>query len=308
MESKAKQRLNVRGWLLATCAVASLSFQPFPSYGDQSASTDKGGVQSAPLDLAVVDRLLTTTRTVRRRLDLTRPVEPERIEEAIEIAIQAPSGSNRQNWRFMVVTDPDKKKRIADLYRQSFENYAGPRPTGTPTTPGQRIAASAWHLADHMHEVPVLIIACIEGRANDPSPAAQAGLYGSILPSAWSLMLALRARGLGSAWTTLHLVEENKVATALGIPRIRHPSRPSAGCLLHGERLQTREATPGERGDLLEYLGGREVKPRKSLGVRLREAHRTPYLFSWLFLITEPRGFVAESRGQPKIHFLQGSE
>ena len=209
---------NAKVWLITTLIVTSFGFQPFPSYGDQQAAADKGEGQSAPLDLAVVDKLLTTTRTVRRRLDLTRPVEPEVIEEVIEIALQAPSGSNRQNWRFMVVTDPDKKKTVADLYRQSFESYAGPRPTGTPTTSGQRIAASAWHLSDHMHEVPVLIIGCIEGRPDDPSPAAQAGLYGSILPSAWSLMLALRARGLGSAWTTLHLVEERKVAEALGIP------------------------------------------------------------------------------------------
>lgn len=213
---------NAKVWLITTLIVTSFGFQPFPSYGDQHAAAGNGEVQSAslaaPLDLAVVDKLLTTTRTVRRRLDLTRPVEPEIIEEVIEIALQAPSGSNLQNWRFMVVTDPDKKKIVADLYRQSFESYAGPRPTGPATTSGQRIAASAWHLSDHMPEVPVLIIGCIEGRPTDPSPAAQAGLYGSILPSAWSLMLALRARGLGSAWTTLHLVEERKVAEALGIP------------------------------------------------------------------------------------------
>ena len=213
---------NAKVWLITTLIVTSFGFQPCPSYGDQHADADKGDVHStplaAPLDLTVVDKLLTTTRTVRRRLDLTRPVEPEVIEEVIEIALQAPSGSNQQNWRFMVVTDPDKKKIVADLYRQSFESYAGPRPSGTPTTSGQRIAVSAWHLSDHMHEVPVLLIGCIEGRPTDPSPAAQAGLYGSILPSAWSLMLALRARGLGSAWTTLHLVEERKVAEALGIP------------------------------------------------------------------------------------------
>jgi len=213
---------NAKVWLITTLIVTSFGFQPFPSYGDQQADADNGEVQSAslaaPLDLTVVDKLLTTTRTVRRRLDLTRPVEPEAIEDVIAIALQAPRGSNQQNWRLMVVTDPDKKKIVADLYRQSFESEAGPRPTGTPTTAGQRIAVSAWHLSDHMHEVPVLIIGCIEGRPDDPSPAAQAGLYGSILPSAWSLMLALRARGLGSAWTTLHLVEERKVAEALGIP------------------------------------------------------------------------------------------
>ena len=181
------------------------------------------GQESAPpsptvANLGAVDHVLTTTRSVRRRLDLSRPVEPQIIEEVIEIALQAPTGSNLQNWRFMVVTDPAKKKAVADLYRQSFERYAGPRPSDAASTPGGRIASSAWHLSDHMHEVPVLLIACIEGRPTDPSPAAQAGLYGSVLPSAWSLMLALRARGLGSAWTTLHLVHEQEVAQLLGIP------------------------------------------------------------------------------------------
>ena len=182
----------------------ALSLPPLPASGQESAPSSP-----AVANLGAVDHVLTTTRSVRRRLDLSRPVEPQVIEE---------TGSNQQNWRFMVVTDPAKKKAVADLYRQSFERYAGPRPSDTASTPGGRIATSAWHLSDHMHEVPVLLIACIEGRATDPSPAAQAGLYGSVLPSAWSLMLALRARGLGSAWTTLHLTHEQEVAQLLGIP------------------------------------------------------------------------------------------
>ncbi len=195
-------------WFAAALGLIAFSLPPVPASGQESASSD----------LSAIDHVLTTTRSVRRRLDLSRPVEPQVIEEAIEIALQAPTGSNQQNWRFMVVTDPAKKKAVADLYRRSFERYAGARPSQTPSTPGQRIAVSAWHLSDHMHKVPVLLIACIEGRATDPSPAAQAGLYGSILPSSWSLMLALRARGLGSAWTTLHLVREKEVAQLLGIP------------------------------------------------------------------------------------------
>ena len=201
--------------LAAGLGVISLSFAPVPVHSQASPQAVQ---QSAPLDLSVVDHVMTTTRSVRRRLDLTRPVEPEVIEQAIDIALQAPTGSNQQTWRFMVVTDPAKKKAIADLYRQSFERYAGARPTQKPATPSERISASAWHLTDHMHEVPVLVIACIEGRSTNPSPAAQAGLYGSILPSAWSFMLALRARGLGSAWTTLHLTQEKEVAQLLGIP------------------------------------------------------------------------------------------
>lgn len=179
--------------------------------------------KTTPLDLAVVDHVLTTTRTVRRRLDLTRPVDPAVIEEAIEIALQAPTGSNAQGWHFVVITEPEKKKAIADLYRKSFDNYASrPRPqydADDPRAQGrQRLAASAKYLYDHLHEVPVLVIACIEGRVEQASPAAQASLYGSILPAAWSFMLALRARGLGSAWTTLHLVHEKEAAQILGIP------------------------------------------------------------------------------------------
>jgi nitroreductase len=177
------------------------------------------------VDLQSIDHLLTTTRSVRKRLDLTRPVEPEVIERCIEIATQAPSGSNRQGWHFMVITDADKRKVVADYYRQSFDMYirsGGPRGDRTEDDPrlarASKVRDSAVYLSEHMHEVPVLIIPCIEGRPANPAPVAQAGFYGSILPAAWSLMLALRARGLGSAWTTLHLPYEQEVAAALGIP------------------------------------------------------------------------------------------
>lgn len=179
------------------------------------------------MDLATVDHLLTTTRAVRKRLDLERPVEPEVLERCIEIALQAPSGSNRQGWHFVVVTDPAKRRALADLYRRSFRAYATsnrtqPPPDTTADDPriaqAPRVRASATYLADHMHEVPVLVIPCIEGRAEHADVSAQAGLYGSILPATWSLMLALRARGLGTAWTTLHLVYEHEAAAILEIP------------------------------------------------------------------------------------------
>ena len=179
---------------------------------------------ATPENLAVLDHLLTTTRSVRKRLDLTRPVEREVIEQCLEIAGQAPSGSNRQGWHFVVVTDGEKKLRIAELYRQAWYGYNATRSVGTgPDLTAaekqmQRVISSARYLADHMQDVPVLVIPCIEGRADDPTPASQAGLYGSILPAAWSLMMALRARGLGSAWTTLHLQNERAVAELLGIP------------------------------------------------------------------------------------------
>ena len=177
-------------------------------------------------NLAIVDHLLTTTRTVRKRLDLERSIAPEIIRECLEIAIQAPTGSNRQDWHFVVITDAETRKEIGEFYRQSFEIYRpaasrGEAAVSTGDSQGAQMARvidSATYLSQNMQRVPVLIIPCIEGRPTDPSPQSQAGFYGSILPAAWSLMLALRARGLGCAWTTLHLRYEQEVAQLLGIP------------------------------------------------------------------------------------------
>ena len=179
-----------------------------------------------PDHLAVIDHLLTTTRSVRKRLDFSRPVDPAIIEECLEIALQAPTGSNQQKWHFLVLTDADLRTAVAERYRKSFDIYRGPsddpKNDPDPDDPNaaqmHRVISSARYLADHMNEVPVLIIGCYEGRPDDPAPFAQAGLYGSILPAAWSLMLALRARGLGAAWTTLHLRYEQEIAELLGIP------------------------------------------------------------------------------------------
>ena len=188
-------------------------------------AVDEEAAISAPLDVAAADYLLTTTRSVRKRLDLTRPVPRDVIQHCIEIATQAPSGSNRQGWHFVVVTDAAKRKAVAEYYRRSFDAYirrGGPGAGMDADDPrlarAGKVRDSAVHLARHLHELPVHIIPCLEGRVTDPSPAAQAGFYGSILPAAWSLMLALRARGLGSAWTTLHLAYEREVAAVLGIP------------------------------------------------------------------------------------------
>lgn len=182
------------------------------------------------MDLVTVDKLLTTTRSVRKRLDLQRPVPAKVIQECIEIAIQAPSGSNRQGWHFMVVTDAEKRARIGEYYRTSFERYlrGGGPSASVPSEQADprraragKVRDSAVYLSQHMGEVPVLIIPCIEGRTDNEaglSMMAQAGFWGSILPAAWSLMLALRARGLGSAWTTLHLAYAQEVADLLGIP------------------------------------------------------------------------------------------
>lgn len=177
------------------------------------------------MDLATVDHLLTTTRSVRKRLDFSRPVAPEVVMQCIDLALQAPTGSNAQGWSFFVVTETDKRRAIAAHYRTAFQAYAtdpgrrrdyaedDPRAAQMP-----RVVDSAVYLAEHMHEAPVLVLGCIEGRVENEGVMAQAGLYGSILPAAWSFMLALRSRGLGTAWTTLHLQFEREVASLLGIP------------------------------------------------------------------------------------------
>ena len=167
------------------------------------------------------DELLTGTRSVRKRLDLSRPVPLEIVRESLEVALQAPTGSNSQTWHWIVVTDPEKKRKIADLYRASFAPYIAMQneaaeKRGDET--GKRVAASASYLAEILHEVPVLVIGAIfVGKGGLPT-GNQAGVWGSLLPGAWSLQLALRARGLGSAWTTLHLAYEREVAEILGIP------------------------------------------------------------------------------------------
>jgi nitroreductase len=178
------------------------------------------------MDLAAADHLLTTTRSVRKRLDFSRPVDTAVLERCIDIALQAPTGSNQQGWHFVVVTDADKRKGLADLYSQAFHVYANApeamRPRMAEDDPRfaqtERIVESAAYLAEHMHEAPVMVIPCIEGRVENAGVLAQASIYGSILPAVWSLMLALRARGIGSAWTTLHLMFEQDAAKILGIP------------------------------------------------------------------------------------------
>jgi nitroreductase len=177
------------------------------------------------IDRVAADELLTTTRSVRKRLDLDRPVPRELIDECIEVALQAPTGSNLQNWAFVVVTDPELRRRIADFYRQAAERMAGsgyppPLPEGDPREHVMpRVMESAMYLHSVLERVPAVVIPCVQGRMEKvPMIVAQASTYGSILPAAWSFMLAARARGLGTAWTTLHLFFHDEVSELLGIP------------------------------------------------------------------------------------------
>ena len=178
------------------------------------------------LDLSL-DELLTTTRSVRKRLDLARPVEPEVIRECLEIALQAPTASNSQSWHFVVVTDPQQREALATLYRKGAEQYRAlmapafqkrAASSEQEATAVARLTGSGQYLIDHLHEVPVHVIPCVWGRAEHMPTIAQAGLWGSILPAAWSFMLAARSRGLGTSLTSFHLFFEQEAAQVLGIP------------------------------------------------------------------------------------------
>jgi len=172
-----------------------------------------------PLDLASVDHVLTTTRSVRRRLDLSRPVEPEVIEDCLRLAIQAPTGGNSQGWRWIVVTDPGLRLQLAELYRDIATPYlAAGLENGAPSEQQQRVVDSAKYLADVLDQVPVHVIPCLYGELEGVPAWAAAGAYGSIIPAVWSFQLALRSRGLGSVFTTLHLPHADRAAELLGIP------------------------------------------------------------------------------------------
>jgi nitroreductase len=169
------------------------------------------------------DEVLSTTRAVRKRLDLERPVPRQVLLDCLHLAVQAPTGSNRQGWHWVFVEDAAKKEVIAERYRAVWEGYAKSRlsefPEDDPRTkqrPG--VMSSAQYLADNFHRVPVMMIPLIEGRLDSGPAIVQASSWGSILPAVWSFLLALRERGLGSAWTTLHLAYEKDVAELLGIP------------------------------------------------------------------------------------------
>jgi nitroreductase len=170
------------------------------------------------------DELLTTTRSVRKRLDLTRPVPLDLVRECLEIALQAPSGSNRQGWHWVVITEEDLRRVIGDYYRQAVSSYlkssgsAAALFTDDPERSAvqRRVGDSVAYLGEHMGEVSVLVIPCLN--APQVRSGNQAGMWGSLLPAAWSYMLAARVRGLGTAWTSLPLRYEKEISELLGIP------------------------------------------------------------------------------------------
>jgi nitroreductase len=170
------------------------------------------------VDIASVDELLTTTRSVRKRLDLNRPVGREVILECIQLAMQAPTASNTQDWRWLVITDADKRAAIADIYRSIGAEYLALAAKDTSDPQTRRVYASAFSLTDTLGQVPVHVIPCLENRIDNSNVLVAASAWASIIPAGWSFLLALRSRGLGSVWTTMHLAKEQEVAELLGIP------------------------------------------------------------------------------------------
>jgi nitroreductase len=169
------------------------------------------------VDVASCDELLSTTRSVRYRLDLTRPVPRSVVLECLRLAVQAPTGGYSQGWRWLVIDDPVQRSLIGELYREGKDVLATSAEHARDRS-SRRAYEGAFYLASVLDQVPVLVIPCIRGRLVDGDVLHAASLFGSILPAAWSFMLALRSRGLGSAWTTLHLHKEKEVAAALAIP------------------------------------------------------------------------------------------
>jgi nitroreductase len=208
-------------------------------------------------DLEQVDHLLTTTRAVRRRLDLDRPVEPEVIAECLRLALQAPNAANSQKWRWLVVTDPETRRAIGDLYREVV------LPAVTKMRENRlregdvdraRISNSTVYLAENLGRVPVHVIACIESRlyknyAATLTQGQTAALYGSIYPAVWSFQLALRSRGLGSVFTTAHIHRAEQVAELLGIP-----DGYTQTCLIPVAYTQGDDFTPAKRQPLEEVV------------------------------------------------------
>jgi nitroreductase len=186
-----------------------------------------GGRESESVKLNLsADEVLSTTRAVRKRLDFDTPVPKEVITECLELALQAPTGSNSQGWQWVFVTDPTKKQAIADVYAKNFKIYANsPRSAMYPdgdlrAEQRDAITESATYLTDNFHRVPVMMIPCIEGRLDPVDVFRGASAWGSLLPAVWSFMLAARERALGTAWTTIHLIGggEREVADIIGIP------------------------------------------------------------------------------------------
>jgi len=174
------------------------------------------------------DELLSTTRAVRKRLDFSRPVGDDVIRECVDLAMQSPSGSNNMTMQFLVVRDAAKRKALGEIYQQCYGMYSQmdgvyirtiDKGDSDANAQQQRSADSADFLGQHMGDAPAIIIPCNAAGRVDGAPAIMsATLMANVQPAMWSFMLAARARGMGTCWTTVHLMMEQQAADVLGIP------------------------------------------------------------------------------------------
>jgi nitroreductase len=204
-------------------------------------------------DLAQVDRLLSTTRAVRKQLDLGRPVPRSVIEECLQLALYAPNATNAQRWRWLVVTDPELRAQVGAIYREvllPISTKLRDERLASGDADGLRHSGSVLYLAEHLGEVPVLVVPCIEGSIDLTANLAEVtGVFGSIYPAVWSFQLALRSRGLGSVFTNAHLLREQEIATILGIP-----SGVTQTCLIPVAYTKRRDFSPPPRRPLADVI------------------------------------------------------
>ncbi len=161
-------------------------------------------------DLTQIDEVLSTARSVRRNLDFERPIEREVLYDCIDVAVQAPTGIAGENWRFVIVDEPEPKAAIAEIYREVLLSIFAER--DMPLKPTHKA------LIERLHEIPAMIFVCVDGEPIGDEVSSNVAFYGSILPAAWSLMLALRARQIGATWTSLLSSRQKDVADVLHIP------------------------------------------------------------------------------------------
>ncbi|MFN8559581.1 MAG: nitroreductase family protein [Dehalococcoidia bacterium] len=201
--------------------------------------------------------MLTTTRTVRRRLDFSRPVSLDTIAECIELAVQAPSAKNHQGWSWIVVSDPEIRRQMGDIYRAAYwsyrviaaQNRAVYADDDLRGVQRQDVVSTSDYLAGCIEQAPVLVLICVEGRPEGMNNSDLAALYGTVMPAAWSFMLALRSRNLATAWTTIHIREEEKMAALLGLP-----PNTTQGVLLPVAHFTGEDFRPGRRRPMEEVV------------------------------------------------------
>ena len=192
-------------------------------------------------EVDLVDEILSTARSVRRKLDFEKPVPREVLFDCINVAVQAPTGIAGENWRFLIVDSAEQKAAIAQIYTDVLISLMQER--GMEMKPTHRA------LIERLHEIPAMIFVCVDGEPLSEAVSSQVGYYGSILPAAWSLMLALRARGLGTTWTTLLSARQEDVKAVLGMPEgtmqtVMLPIGYTKGAVLkRADRLDAREVS-----------------------------------------------------------------